>query len=146
MEGASLHPVVTRRRDRIASPISQIGFEHRVDELIGTGKLPFKGGYEAFSANRDKVLWALWQGPAKATADDQKSAKAASERLFNGTSTLDMECAEIGADAEEVFERRVYWHKRYEKEGMQSPFSRNPGNEKDDLIAGDKPAKKKEDA
>ncbi|MCT2579136.1 phage portal protein [Mesorhizobium sp. P16.1] len=148
MEGASLHPVVTRRRDRIASPICQIGFEHLVDELIGTGRLPFKGGYEAFSANRDRVLWAMWQGPAKATADDQKSAKAASERLLNGTSTLDMECAEIGADAEEVFERRLYWHKRYVEAGMPSPFARSQGSgdAKDDVIQDEKASKKKEDA
>ncbi|RUV97989.1 MAG: phage portal protein [Mesorhizobium sp.] len=144
MEGASLHPVVTRRRDRIASPICQIGFEHLVDELIGTGRLPFKGGYEAFSANRDRVLWAMWQGPAKATADDQKSAKAASERLLNGTSTLDMECAEIGADAEEVFERRLYWHKRYVEAGMPSPFGQGPGDAKDDVIQDEKASKKKE--
>lgn len=148
MEGASLHPVVTRRRDRIASPICQIGFEHRVDELIGTGRLPFKGGYEAFTANRDKVLWTSWQGPAKATADDQKSAKAATERLLNGTSTPDMECAEIGADAEEVFERRLFWHKRYLAEGMPSPFDRNPGGagSKDEVIPGEKASKKREDA
>ncbi|PBB98360.1 capsid protein [Mesorhizobium sp. WSM3862] len=146
MEGASLHPVVTRRRDRIASPICQIGFEHLVDELIGTGRLPFKGGYEAFSANRDRVLWAMWQGPAKATADDQKSAKAASERLLNGTSTLDMECAEIGADAEEVFERRLYWHKRYVEAGMPSPFGQGPGDAKDDVIQDEKASKKKVDA
>ncbi|AZO58990.1 phage portal protein [Mesorhizobium sp. M1A.F.Ca.IN.022.06.1.1] len=144
MEGASLHPVVTRRRDRIASPICQIGFEHLVDELIGTGRLPFKGGYAAFSANRDRVLWAMWQGPAKATADDQKSAKAASERLLNGTSTLDMECAEIGADAEEVFERRLYWHKRYVEAGMPSPFGQGPGDAKDDVIQDEKASKKKE--
>lgn len=144
MEGASLHPVVMRRRERIAAPICQLAYEHRIDELIGTGRLPFKGGYEAFIANRDKVLWATWQGPAKATADDQKSAKAASERLFNGTSTPDMECAEIGADAEEVFERRYYWHKRYVEAGMPSPFVRNPGagEPKDDLIPADKPKTK----
>lgn len=146
MEGASLHPVVMRRRDRIASPIMQIAYEHRVDELIGTGKLPFKGGYEAFRANRDKVLWATWQGPAKATADDQKSAKAATERLLNGTSTPDMECAEIGVDAEEVFERRVFWHKRYLAEGMQSPFDR-PGGAKDEaILPAEQSAKKKETA
>jgi capsid protein len=147
MEGASLHPVVMRRRERIAAPICQLGYEHMVDEMIGTGRLPFKGGYEAFRANRDKVLWANWQGPAKATADDQKSAKAASERLLNGTSAPDMECAEIGVDAEEVFERRLYWHKRYTEAGMPSPFVRNPGAgaEKDDVIPAEK-AKSKEDA
>lgn len=148
MEGASLYPVVTRRRDRVASPISQLAYEHRIDEAIGTGRIPFKGGYAAFAANRDKVLWASWQGPAKATADDQKSAKAASERLLNGTSTLDMECAEIGADAEEVFERRNYWHQRYKDAGMPSPFERNPGAgaQKDDLIPADTGSKKKENA
>ncbi|WP_287268416.1 phage portal protein [Mesorhizobium sp.] len=146
MEGASLHPVVTRRRDRIASPIMQIAYEHRVDEMIGTGRIPFKGGYEAFAANRDKVLWATWQGPAKATADDQKSAKAATERLLNGTSTPDMECAEIGVDAEEVFERRLFWHKRYLSEGMPSPFDRSPGGAKDDLVPVEKASKKREDA
>ncbi|AZO38767.1 MAG: phage portal protein [Mesorhizobium sp.] len=144
MEGASLHPVVTRRRERIAAPICQLAYEHLVDELIGTGRLPFKGGYEGFRANRDKVLWANWQGPAKATADDQKSAKAATERLLNGTSTPDMECAEIGVDAEEVFERRLYWHKRYLAEGMPSPFVRNAGDPKDDVIPA--APKKKEDA
>lgn len=147
MEGASLYPVVTRRRDRVASPISQLAFEHRVDEAIGTGRIPFKGGYAAFAANRDKVLWANWQGPAKATADDQKSAKAASERLLNGTSTLDMECAEIGADAEEVFARRQYWHKRYKDADMPSPFERNPGAGKDDaVIPSEGGSKKKENA
>ncbi|TIR84471.1 MAG: hypothetical protein E5X19_27950 [Mesorhizobium sp.] len=88
----------------------------------------------------------MWQGPAKATADDQKSAKAASERLLNGTSTLDMECAEIGADAEEVFERRLYWHKRYVEAGMPSPFGQGPGDAKDDVIQDEKASKKKEDA
>jgi capsid protein len=148
MEGASLYPVVTRRRERIAAPISQIAYEHLADELIGTGKLPVRGGYEAFVANRDRVLWTTWQGPAKATADDEKSAKASSERLLNGTSTLDMECAEIGADAEEVFERRLYWHERYTKAGMPSPFVRNPGagEKKDEIIPADKASKKKEDA
>lgn len=146
MEGASLYPVVTRRRDRVASPISQIAFEHRIDEAIGTGRIPFKGGYQAFAANRDKVLWTTWQGPAKATADDHRSAKAASERLLNGTSTPDMECAEIGADAEEVFERRQYWHQRYKDAGMPSPFERNPGAGKDDLIPADAGSKKKESA
>lgn len=146
MEGASLHPVVTRRRERVAAPICQLAYEHLVDELIGTGRLPFKGGYEAFRANRDKVLWANWQGPAKATADDQKSAKAATERLLNGTSTPDMECAEIGVDAEEVFERRLYWHKRYLAEGMPSPFVRNAGEPQNDVIPAEKSPKKKEDA
>ena len=59
-------------------------------EEIGEGRIPFKGGYEAFEANRDRVSWAQWQGPAKPSADDLKSAKASSERLENGTSSIEV--------------------------------------------------------
>lgn len=127
METASIWPVVTRRRERIAAPIAQALYENWLDEEIGEGRIAVKGGYEAFAANRDQLTWALWQGPAKPTADDLKSAKASSERLYNGTSTLADECAELGRDPEEVFEQRQREHQRYAAAGMASPFARNPG-------------------
>jgi len=128
MENASIWPVVMRRRERIAAPICQAVYESWLDEEIGEGRLPFKGGYEAFAANRDKVCWALWQGPAKPSADDGKSAKASTERLVNGTSTLAAECAELGYDPDEVFEQRRREHQRYVNAGMPSPFvPRNSG-------------------
>jgi lambda family phage portal protein len=126
MENASIWPIVMRRRGRLAGPQNQMIYEAWLDEEIGEGRIPFKGGYAAFAANRDDVCWTQWQGPAKPTADDYKSARAATERLANGTSTPDIECGETGSDAEEVFERNVYWHKRYQEEGMPSPFDR-PG-------------------
>ncbi|MBD8555544.1 phage portal protein [Rhizobium sp. CFBP 8762] len=125
METSSLWPVVLRRRERIAAPHYQMPYESWLDEEIGEGRIPFKGGYEAFDANRDRVCWALWQGPAKPTADDGKAAKAATERISNGTTTLAQECADLGLDADEVFQQREIEHKRYINAGMPSPFMRN---------------------
>ncbi|WP_353619417.1 phage portal protein, partial [Ochrobactrum sp. SFR4] len=70
MEMASIWPVVMRRRERIAGPFLQMIYENWLDEEIGEGRLPFKGGYNAFLAHREKITWALWQGPAAPNADD----------------------------------------------------------------------------
>jgi lambda family phage portal protein len=128
MDNASIWPIVTRRRSRVPAPICQAFYESGLDEEIGEGRIPFKGGYEAFAANREDVLWTLWNGPAKPTADDGKAAKAATERLLNGTSTFEAECAERGLDPEEVFESRRNWHRRFVDAGLPSPFvARNSG-------------------
>lgn len=124
MENASVWPVVLRRRERVAAPHGQSIYELMLDEKIATGRIPFKGGYQAYLANRNEVSWALWQGPAKPTADDQKSARASSERLENGTSSLARECADLGYDPDEVFEERHAEHRRYVDAGMISPYDR----------------------
>ncbi|AVT76628.1 hypothetical protein RPPS3_25650 [Rhodopseudomonas palustris] len=124
MENSSIWPVVTRRRERIAAPIQQVGYESWLDEEIGEGRIALKGGYEAFRANREALVWALHQGPAKPTADDGKSAKASTERIYNGTSSLADECAEYGKDPDEVFEQRKREHDKYVAAGMPSPFLR----------------------
>lgn len=124
MENSGLWPIAQRRTDRIAAPHVLVPYASWLDEEIARGDVPFKGGYEAFVANRDAILWALCQGPSKPTADDEKRARGSSERMANGTGMLERECGELGDDAEEVFESRVYWHKRYLAEGMASPFDR----------------------
>lgn len=124
METSSLWPVVLRRRERIAAPHYQIPYEHWLEESIAEGRIPFKGGLRAFQANRDRVCWATWQGPAKPSADDQKAANASSERVANGTSSLARECADIGADENEVFAERLAEHRRYVDAGMRSPYDR----------------------
>jgi lambda family phage portal protein len=147
MENSSIWPVVTRRRERIAAPQCQSLYEAWLDEEVGEGRIPIKGGYDAFAANRGRFTWAIWQGPAKPSADDLKSAKGSSERLYNGTSTLADECAELGKDPDEVFEQRAREHKRYTEAGLPSPFVRNP-NAKADDSADEPPAqpRKREDA
>jgi len=128
MEQAALHPIARRRTDRIAAPHVLVPYAAWLDEEIGEGRIPFKGGYEAFMAERDAILWAVCRGPAKPTADDEKRANAATERLLNGTSSFETECADIGEDEEEIFESRQRWHKRYKDAGMPSPFERKTGS------------------
>ena len=128
MENAALWPIATRRTDRIAAPHLLVPYASWLDEEIAMGRIPFKGGYEVFSQNRDAILWALCLGPNKPTADDEKAARAASERLLNGTSSIDVEASANGHDAEEIFERNEYWHKRYKDAGMPSPFERKVGS------------------
>lgn len=124
METSSLWPVVLRRRERIAAPHYQLPYEHWLEEMIASGRIPFKGGLRAFQANRDRACWATWQGPAKPSADDQKSANASSERIANGTGSLARECADIGLDENEVFAERLAEHQRYVDAGMRSPYDR----------------------
>lgn len=124
MENAALWPIARRRTDRIASPHVLVPYASWLDERIETGMTEFKGGIEAYRANREAVLWALCVGPSKPTADDAKKAKAQSERILNGVGTLEQEISEDGGDPEEVFENRLYWHKRYLDAGMRSPFER----------------------
>ncbi|WP_338606870.1 phage portal protein [Pelagibacterium nitratireducens] len=123
MENSSIWPVVMRRRERIAAPQEQMIFEAWLDEEVGEGRIPFKGGYRAFQANQQAMFWAQWQGPSKPTADDGKSAKASTERLQNATSSIEIETGDLGVDPDELFDQRVALHKRYEEAGMQSPYA-----------------------
>jgi lambda family phage portal protein len=133
METASIWPVVLRRRRRIAAPIYQAVYESWLDEKVATGRIPFKGGHRAFAANRARATWAEWHGPAKPTADDQKSARASTERLQAGTSTLEMECAEGGLDYREVIEQRRRELVMVTNAGLPNPFLRTQGGGGDPL-------------
>ncbi len=123
METSSLWPVVTRRRERTAAPMCQAVYENWLDEEIGEGRIPFKGGYAAFRAHRKRVCVAAWQGPAKPTADDFKSARASTERLRNGTSSIAQETGDLGVDPDALFEERQREHQRYLDAGMESPYA-----------------------
>lgn len=127
MATSSIWPVVMRRRERIAGPIAQALYESWLDEEIGEGRIPLRGGHAAFMAHRDAICWAEWQGPAKPTADDGKSAKAASERLQNGTTTLEYECAELGLDSNDVIAKRAEEMAILTERGLPNPFERVQG-------------------
>lgn len=127
MATSSIWPVVMRRRERIAAPLAQGLYESWLDEEIGEGRIPFPGGHAAFMALRDAACWAEWQGPAKPTADDGKSAKAASERLQNGTTTLEYECAELGLDSNDVIAKRGEEMALLSERGLPNPFERVQG-------------------
>jgi len=123
MENSSIWSVVMRRRERIAAPMCQMVYEGWLDEEIGEGRIPFKGGYRTFRANRKRVCLASWQGPAKPTADDWKAARASSERLKNGTSSIAIETGDLGIDGDALFEERQRDHERYLGAGMESPYA-----------------------
>lgn len=139
MGNASIWPVVMRRRDRIAAPIYQAVFESWLDEQIATGAVSLRGGYAAFLGNRAALEYATWQGPAKPSADDAKSAKAAETRLLSGVSTLEYECAEHGLDWRDVVRQRAVEAAALDEAGLPSPFERQQGG-------APEPAPEREDA
>ncbi|WP_298981544.1 phage portal protein [uncultured Roseibium sp.] len=139
METSSVWPGVTRRRERIAAPLPQSNYESWLDECIATGRIPFKGGFAAFTANRDRVCWTNWQGPAKPTADDYKSSRASSERLNNRTSSVAKETADMGLDRDEVMRQQEEEHNWYVERGMRSPYESPATNLRD--IAEEEPEK-----
>lgn len=122
MENASIWPVVLRRRERIAAPISQSIYEAWLTESVVEGRIPFKGGVAAFMANRDKATWAEWVGPPPPTADDLKSAKAATERLGNRTSSLAIESASVGYDPQDIAAMRESDIRLYNGYQMGDPY------------------------
>ena len=122
MENASIWPVVLRRRERIAAPICQSIYEAWLTESVVEGRIPFKGGVSAFMATRDKATWAEWVGPPPPTADDLKSAKAATERLGNRTSSLAIESASVGYDPQDIAAMRQSDIELYEGYGMGDPY------------------------
>lgn len=150
MGNSSIFFVTMRRRGRIAVPFVQPIYSAWLDEEVATERIAWPGGYGAFAAGRAAATQAEWYGPAKPTADDLKTAKAQSERLANGTTSLSYECAEYGLDPETVFEQRQKDRKLAERFGLPDPYAihaagRSSANGADDAD-GDEPIVKKKSA
>ena len=126
MANSSIWPVVERRRQSIAVPQIQSIYNAFLDEQIGMGWISLKGGYAAFDSNRDWLCRATWRGPAKPSADDNKSAQAAGRRIDNRTSSLEQEAADLGNNHDETFEAQRREHKKYRDAGMASPYDPKP--------------------
>lgn len=124
---SSIWPIVTRRRQRIAAPFAQAVYEAWLEEAIGAGRIPLKGGYQAFLANKQRVVWAEWQGPAQPSADDYKSAMAAKVRLELGLTSLADECALLGRDWEENAVQIGREMAMLEANKVPHPFGRTQG-------------------
>lgn len=127
MAVASVWPTIVRRRERIAAPLAQGIYEAWLDEAIAEGRVPFKGGYRAFAANRDRVIDAEWRGPARPSADPYKDALAEKVRLETGTMTLQEAWSERGQDWEEGLAQIQRENARFEEMGIRSPFGRSTG-------------------
>ena len=96
-----------------------------MNEAIYTGRIEFPPGYAYFRNNRTAVSSGSYLGPPKLSADDQKTAKAQSERIANGTSCVTYETAENGYEFEEVLALRAIEHKRFKAAGLPSPYERD---------------------
>ncbi|WP_040408891.1 phage portal protein [Aureimonas ureilytica] len=137
MGNASIWPIVLRRRERIAVPFAQAIYEAWLEESIREGRIPFRGGYAAFVANRDRVVWAEWQGPAQPSADDAKSAQASRLRLELGLSSLADEAALLGRDWEETAMQIGREVKLLTELGIPTPFGRSTGGAGPNGMAAD---------
>lgn len=127
MAVASIWPTTIRRRERIVAPMAQGIYEAWLDEQIGTGAIPFKGGYRAFVANREKVVDTEWRGPSRPSADPYKDALANKVKLETGQTTLKAICAEAGEDWEEVAEQAGREFVRLTDIGITPPHGRMSG-------------------
>lgn len=148
MATSSIWFVTLRRRARIAIPFVQPIYAAWLDEEVATGRIAWPGGYAAFAANRAAACQAEWYGPAKPTADDLKTAKAQSERIANGTTSLAYECAEYGLDPETVFEQRQQDRRLAAKFGLPDPYAPRAGGQAagdgtDHADSGDEPVVRK---
>ena len=129
MAVASIWPTIVRRRERIVAPMAQGIYEAWLDEQIGTGAIPFKGGYRAFAANREKVVDTEWRGPSRPSADPYKDALANKVKLETGQTTLKAICAEAGEDWEEVADQAAREVARFTEAGITPPHGRMSGGE-----------------
>lgn len=129
MAVASVWPTVIRRRERIAAPFAQGIYEAWLDEMIGTGRISFKGGYRAFAANRQKVVDTEWRGPARPSADPYKDALADKVRMETGSMTLQEIWAERGLDWEEGIDQMGREVARLTAVGIPHPFGRRTGGD-----------------
>lgn len=129
MAVATIWPTIARRRERIPAVMAQGIYEAWLDEAIGTGRIPLKGGYQAFAANREKVVDAEWRGPAKPSADPYKDAIARKVQLETGQTTLKQIASEEGRDWEEDLDQITREVERFREAGVTPPHGRMSGGE-----------------
>ena len=99
--------VVTNRRANIPARFSQAAYENWLEEEIGTGRIPFPGGLDAFFANRAAASRASWSGPAQPQADDLKTAQAHQTNLQIGATTLEGIATSYGRDWKSDMDQRA---------------------------------------
>lgn len=91
-------------KDYFLQPIYECWFE----EAVNTGRIEAPGFYDKrYAYTRSKFVFA-----GRGWVDPVKEANAAKIRMENGITTLEDECAEQGADWEEVMRQRLREEKR----------------------------------
>jgi lambda family phage portal protein len=127
MEGATVWPLVERRRERIAAPFAQAIYEAWLDEQILRNRIPFKGGWRAFNAHRQEVVDTEWRGPSRPSADPYKDSLANKLDLETGVTTLQAIAAARGEDWEANAAQIAVEVERLTTAGITPPHGRQPG-------------------
>lgn len=126
---ATIWPIVLRRRGRIAVPLYQAAYEAFLDEWIYERRIDFPGGYDGFVRNRAAACRAQWGGPPKPQADELKGARAQTERLDNGSSSIGHEAMERGLDVEDIARQRSRDIEVFERHGLANPYDQRRSGE-----------------
>lgn len=123
MAGAIEWQGVKRRRDNIIVPFCQSVYNAWLEEEIFEGRIPFKGGYFAFLANRAAASRANWSGPAQPQADDFKAARAHQVLKDMGATTLMEVEAAYGRDWDDSMRQRSAENELAEELGLPLPWA-----------------------
>jgi capsid protein len=107
MAGAMEWLTVMRRRDNIVIPFSQCAYETWLEERIGTGRIGFPGGIEAFRAQRGYASHTVWTGPPRPQADDFKTARAFQVRKDMGAITIAEIASDYGQDWDDMMRQQA---------------------------------------
>lgn len=127
MAVASIWPIVMRRRQRIAVPFVQTIYEAWLDEAIYEGRIPFKGGYAAFSRNREAVFQGEFQGPERPSADPYKDALASKILMELGLTSHADEAIARGKNPSELLTQIRREIEAMTKDKIPVPFGRTQG-------------------
>lgn len=127
MAVSSIWPITMRRRQRIVVPFVQSVYESWLDESIAEGRIPFKGGYAAFSRDREAVFQAEFQGPEKPSADPAKDALASRIRMELLLSSHSDEAIALGKNPQELLTQIGREIAMMEAAGIPVPFGRTQG-------------------
>lgn len=122
--------VVLRRRAFIVKPFCQAVYEAWLEDEIGSGRLAFPGGYEAFLASKSEACSAQWNGPAQPQADELKSARAYETYKNMGVMSLSRISEALGIDPDDELRQRKREKDAALKLGLPDPHApQDPGTE-----------------
>lgn len=112
--------LMRRRHDfttNTASPMYALWLREAMD----LGQLPLPAGAPEYIAAATQYSRCKWLGPARGWIDPTKEPAGAVLRMEAGTSTLEQEAAEQGADWEEIAQQRAIELETYERLGIPPP-------------------------
>lgn len=105
-----VHP----KRAALAAQWADAVYELWLEEAIDKELVEAPGFYE----KKAFYLKSKWLGPGRSTIDPVKEAQASQLRLQNGLSTLEIECAELGLDWQDIAEQLAVEIARFKQLGI----------------------------